>query len=123
MIPPLIVNENFPAPSVRLLRAAGVDVLAVQEAMPGASDERVLMAAHESGRWLVTFDRDYGELVFSKRRAPPPAILYLRQEPVPPTWPAERLLELLAAPDKLVGNLSVITEHGVRLRRLPGQNP
>lgn len=122
-MPPLIVNENFPAPSVRLLRDRGFDVLAVQETMPGASDERVLAAAHESGRWLVTFDRDYGELVFSKRQAPPPAILYLRQEPIPSTRPAERVMELLAAPESLAGHLLVVTERSVRLRRLPEYFP
>lgn len=118
-MPPLIVNENFPAPSTWLLRASGVDVLAVQETMPGASDERVLVEASESGRWLVTFDRDYGELVFSRRHAPPPAIIYLRQEPIPPARPGERVLELLSAPEGLAGHLLVVTERGVRLRRLP----
>ncbi|MGQ0622139.1 MAG: DUF5615 family PIN-like protein [Panacagrimonas sp.] len=123
MTPALIVNENFPAPSVRLLRAQGLDVVAVQETMPGASDEQVLAVVHASGRWLVTFDHDYGELVFSKRRAPPPAILYFRQEPIPPTRPAERMLELLATPEKLVGHLLVVTERAVRLRRLPEYRP
>jgi predicted nuclease of predicted toxin-antitoxin system len=79
----LIVNENFPAPATQLLRANGIDVLSVQEIMPGASDEAVLAKAIETGRWLITFDRDYGELVFSKKCAPPRAIVYIRQEPVP----------------------------------------
>lgn len=123
MTPPLIVNENFPAPSVRLLRERGFDVLSVQESMPGASDEQVLAVAHESGRWLLTFDRDYGELVFSRRHAAPPAILYLRQEPVPATRPAERVMEIFAMSRDLIGYLIVISERSVRLRRLPGHLP
>ncbi len=115
----LIVNENFPAPSVRVLRAAGVDVLSTQETMPGAADETVLEIAHNTGRWLVTFDRDYGELVFSRRCLAPPAILYLRQGAVPLTWPAERVLALLAEPELADGYLVVIEARGLRRRLLP----
>lgn len=120
MTPALIVNENVPAPSVVLLRSRGVDVLSVRETMPGASDEQVLATASASGRWLVTFDRDYGELVFSKGHPAPPAIIYLRQEPVPATRPAERLLELFADPDLIRGHLAVVAERTIRLRRLSG---
>ncbi len=118
----LIVNENFPAPSVRTLRAAGVDVLSVQEAMPGATDETVLAIAHSSARWLVTFDRDYGELVFSRHCVPPPAILYLRQGAVPLTWPAERVLAFLAEPELADGYLVVIEARGLRRRPLPKES-
>lgn len=34
----LLANENFPVPAIRKLRAAGVDVVAVIEAMPSAGD-------------------------------------------------------------------------------------
>lgn len=119
MTPPLIVNENFPAPATRLLRASGVDVLAVQEVMPGASDESVLANASATGRWLVTFDRDYGELVFSRRCASPLAILYLRQEPVPPTEAAKWVLALLTKPYEVEGYLVVVGQHTIRRRPLP----
>ena len=107
MSPALIVNENFPAPAIRLLRANGVDVLAVQETMPAAPDEAVLAKAGETGRRLVTFDRDYGKLVFPRQCAPPRAILYLRQEPVrvPRTRGDEPSIESKAAPTTLMENL------------------
>jgi predicted nuclease of predicted toxin-antitoxin system len=117
--PSLIVNENFPAPALRVLRSQGVDVLSVQETAPGSTDEAVLAMARETGRWLVTFDRDYGELVFSKKCAPPQAILYLRQEPIPPTRPADWVLELLAEPETAIGYLLVVGESTVRRRPLP----
>lgn len=123
MKPALIVNENFPAPAVRVLRAQGIEVLSVQETMPGATDEAVLATACETGRWLVTFDRDYGELVFSRQCAPPPAILYLRQEPIPPTRPAEWVLELLAEPETALGYLVVVGERTARRRPLPKVEP
>lgn len=119
MKPALIVNENFPEPALQILRRRGVDVLSVRETMPGASDVVVLGKACETGRWLVTFDRDYGELVFARKSAPPSAILYLRQEPIPPTRPAEWILELLEHPDEASGHLVVIGERAVRRRLLP----
>ena len=103
MNPKLLANENFPLPSVRLLRAAGLDVASVLDVMPGASDEDVLAYARHELRWILTFDRDYGDLVFRKGMAPPPAIIYLRQEAYSPEKPAELVLAILAMPDKVDG--------------------
>jgi predicted nuclease of predicted toxin-antitoxin system len=75
----LLVNENFPWPALLSLRAAGVEVDSVSELLPAAADSAVLAHAVACGAWLVTFDRDYGELVFARKVAPPSAILYLRQ--------------------------------------------
>lgn len=87
--------------------------------MPGATDEAVLDTAVKTGRWLVTFDRDYGELVFSRQCLSPVSILYLRQEPMPPTKPAEWVMELLSEPEIAAGHLVVIGENTVRRRPLP----
>lgn len=119
MRPALIANENFPEPALQALRKHGVDVVSVRESMPGASDAAVLAKARDTGRWLVTFDRDYGELVFARAHAPPPAIVYLRQEPIPPAKPAEWVLELLARPETALGYLVVVGERSVRRRPLP----
>ena len=50
-----LANENFPAPAIRKLRAAGVDVVAVGEAMPAATDKEVLEYARREQRWIVSF--------------------------------------------------------------------
>jgi len=115
----LLVNENFPRPALRILRDQGVDVLAVVESNPGASDEQVLELACSQGRWLVTYDRDYGELIYSKRITPPPAVLYFRQEPYPPVRPAQMLLGLIADPARIEGQFVVVSEGSVRRRALP----
>lgn len=115
----LLVNENFPYPSVRVLRERGVDVFAVVDSMRGAPDEQILAAAREQSRWLVTFDRDYGELVFTRGHRPPAAIVFIRQEPFPPVRPAELLLELLAEPEKVDGHFVVLGPASMRRRALP----
>ena len=117
MTPKLLANENFPMPAVRLLRAAGVDVETVSDIMPSASDEEVMAYARRERRWIVTFDRDYGELVFRKGLAPPPAIIYLRQESYPPEKPAEIVRGILAMHEKALGCFVVATTRNMRYRR------
>lgn len=117
--PALLANENVPRPALLALRAAGVDVEAVAERMPMASDTAVLQHAARTGRWLVTFDRDYGELVFARKVGAPPAIVYLRQGPYAPGWPAEAVLALLRRAGFVRGHLVVVSGRTVRRRPLP----
>lgn len=116
---PLLVNENFPAPTLRSLRASRLDVLAVAEDMAGATDRAVLERARELGRWLVKFDRDYGELVFLHNLPPPPAIIFIRQEPIPPDAPAEWLINLLSDPALESGYVTTLGSNTIRRRALP----
>jgi predicted nuclease of predicted toxin-antitoxin system len=59
-----LADENFPVPSVTLLRSNGHDVASIREDSRGASDEAVLRRAVIERRILLTLDRDYGELIF-----------------------------------------------------------
>lgn len=115
----LLANENFPAPAIRKLRAAGVDVIAVSEAMPAVSDKEVMEFARREQRWIVTFDRDYGDLIFREGLLPPPSILYFRQEPYPPDRPADLVLAMLSDPQQAEGYMVVISEQNVRRKRFP----
>ena len=112
----LLANENFPAPAIRKLRAAGADVM---EAMPSVSDREVIANARQEQRWLVTFDRDYGDLIFCEGLLPPPAILFFWQEHYPPERPADIVLAMLSAPQQLVGCMVVISQQNIRCRRFP----
>lgn len=115
----LLANENFPAPAIRKLRAAGVDVVAVSEAMPAVSDKEVMEFARREQRWIVTFDRDYGDLVFREGLLPPPAILFFRQEPYPPDRPADLVLAMLSEPQQAAGCMVVISERNIRRKHFP----
>jgi predicted nuclease of predicted toxin-antitoxin system len=115
----LLANENFPRPSLLALRSKSVAIDSVGEVMPGASDREVLAHAVAHGQWLVTFDRDYGELVFARAVAAPPAIVYLRQGAYAPDWPALAVLELLKDPVFVAGHFIVVSGRSVRRRRLP----
>ena len=102
-----------------LLREKGVGVVAVAESMPGASDVEVMALAQDEGRVLLTFDRDYGELVFSRGDAPPPAIIYLRQEPLPARRIGELVFELLAEPSGIAVYFVLASQQSVRRRPMP----
>jgi len=115
----LLANENFPAPAIRKLRAAGVNVVAVSEVMPAASDKDVMEYARREQRWIVTFDRDYGDLVFREGLLPPPAILFFRQEPYPPDRPADLVLAMLSVPQQAEGCMVVISERNIRRKHFP----
>ncbi len=65
-----LADENFPVPSIRRLRAAYHDVAAIIEDSPGVEDTVVLARAVSEGRYLLTLDRDYGELIFRRGFAP-----------------------------------------------------
>lgn len=119
MTPLLLVNENFPAPALKRLRAAGFDVAAVTEDMPGASDRSVLERARDLGRWLITFDRDNGERVSLHQLLPAPAIIFIRQEPVAPHATAERLTSLLSDPELQSGYFITLGSKAIRRRALP----
>jgi uncharacterized protein with PIN domain len=50
-----LANENFPLPSVRLLRQAGYDVASMTEDSPGMEDPEVLTRATDEQRVILTF--------------------------------------------------------------------
>ncbi|HEX5337473.1 MAG TPA: DUF5615 family PIN-like protein [Gallionella sp.] len=116
---PILANENFPAPAIRKLRAAGLDVVAVSEVMPSVSDKVVLEYARRELRWIVTFDRDYGDLIFREGLLPPPAILFFCQEPYPPDRPADLVLAMLSEPQQAEGCMVVISERSIRRKHFP----
>jgi len=97
MKPRLLLNENVPQPSATRLRATGWDVLVIAQDYSSIDDMAVLRLASEEGRWLITVDRDYGELIFQRRLSPPPLILLLRVHPCRPQEPAEWIDNLYQA--------------------------
>ena len=113
-----LVNENFPAPSVAVMRASGHDVLSISESNSGVDDSVVLALACDTDRWLVTFDRDYGELLFARNHASPPAVILLRVVSYRPHEPAAWLEQMLLEPEGLAGKFTVFTRGTVRSRPL-----
>ncbi len=114
----LLANENFPAASVAILRNLGYDVTSIDEDDPSISDEAVMKIAIQQDRTNLTFDRDYGELIFKHGYQPPMGVIYLRTDPYNPTFPAEIAHQLISSSGLMLkGMLTVVTDEKVRQRR------
>ena|SRR5216683_5067308 len=112
-----LANENFPLASVRRLREEGHDVFAIAESMPASKDEKVLSLAVQEGRILLTFDRDYGKLIYRRGLAAPVGIVYFRCVPTTPSQPAEVVLDL-AQVVNFENRYTVVEPHQIRQRLL-----
>lgn len=73
-----LANENFPAPSVKKLRELGYNIQSVQELSSGASNHEVIDIGGRDNSIILTFDRDYGEIIFKYRHENPPAVIFFR---------------------------------------------
>ena len=118
-----LANENIPQTSVAALRESGHDVVSVSERCPGVSDEQVMQIAHEEKRVVITFDRDYGALVFQKRLPLPAGVLLMRFRPASPLESAQFVIRLLSLGIELGGKFTSGDRNRVRQRPLhPGSN-
>lgn len=118
----LLADENFPLDAVNLLSGAGHDIAAVVLDSPGVSDEEVIERAAHEGRVILTFDRDYGELLYGETsRTPSPAgVVYFRFDPSPPEEPARYPLDLLGQLEwTIAGKFTFVERDRVRQRSLP----
>jgi predicted nuclease of predicted toxin-antitoxin system len=115
-----LANENFPMPSVKLLRLHGYQVISIQEKLGGISDEEVLEKAINEGLIILTFDRDYGELIFKYRKSTPPAVVYFRIKGESPKDAAEVLIKIIENSNiEIHEAFTVIDDTNIRQRKLP----
>mgnify|MGYP002628041632 FL=1 len=63
----LLADEGVERQIVERLRSDGHSVAYIAEMSPGISDEVILAQANDERALLVTFDKDFGELVFRQR--------------------------------------------------------
>ncbi len=113
----LLLDENMPRSVGRALADAGHDVAFAADSEPAADDRQVLALALAQQRILVTFDADFGDLVYQQGFAAPPAIVYLRMHPIDTAAATEMVLQALAEPP--LDQFVVCTRLGRRLRPLP----
>ena len=97
----ILANENIGGDVVRLLRAGGHDVAWVLEDSPGALDEDVLSCANAQQRLLITFDKDFGALVFQHGAAASCGIVLFRISLSPPGQAAAKVVATLEGQQRL----------------------
>jgi predicted nuclease of predicted toxin-antitoxin system len=112
-----LFDQNAPLASVHRLRREGHDVAQVASGDP---DSVVLETARSESRIVVTYDRDFGYLVFRTRAPIPPGVVYFRSQPSAPDATALDLLAILRTPGVVLeGRLTVVEPGRMRQRPLP----
>jgi predicted nuclease of predicted toxin-antitoxin system len=117
----LLLDQGLPRSTAFLLRAAGIEAIHVGErALATAPDSAILEVARQEERIVVTLDADFHALLVLSGSASPSVIRIriegLRTEPL-----AALLVDVLklCKDDLSRGAMVSVTEHGVRVRRLP----
>jgi predicted nuclease of predicted toxin-antitoxin system len=114
-----LANENFPRRSIVILREKGYNIISVFEEMRGAADIDVLKRAVKENLVILTFDKDYGEMIFRHKEIPPPGVAYFRLDNDLPEHPAlilSNLIEIYKI--NLEGFFTVVEFENIRQRKI-----
>ncbi len=114
-----LANENIPLATIFRLRKEGFDISSISLDAPSITDSEVMQIAADENRTIITFDRNYGELIYKHGFRPPAGVIYLRMQNYQPEEPAELLLKLLNDQNlEFAGLFTVVDEKSVRQRKI-----
>ena len=113
-----LANENFPLSSIGILRFNNFNIKSIADEFSGITDKEVMEIASREDRTILTFDRDYGELIFKYGHKPSAGVILFRLDHFSPTEPGQFLVELLG---KSIFDfrkcLTVISRNSIRQRK------
>jgi predicted nuclease of predicted toxin-antitoxin system len=104
--------------SINLLKSKGFDVKSIGIDHPGVTDKEVMAIALSEERTILTYDSDYGELIFKHQFKPTSGVIFIRYQPSDPLETA-RVVEELTTNHKLIfeNYLTVIDKNSIRQRK------
>lgn len=108
----------MPFASIAYLKSAGYDVKAIGVDEPSITDEQVMQIAINESRTIITYDSDYGELIFKHGYKPQAGVIYIRIQPEEPLETA-KLLEILISKENILfeRTLTVVDPNSVRQKK------
>ena len=115
----LLADENIPRLVVEFISSREHDAIWVGKVAPGIRDQEVLSLATTQKRTLITFDTDFGELVFRLGLGAPLGIILFRLPPDSPSGIAQSIVRALESQKDWVNRFSVVDENRIRTRFLP----
>ena len=115
----LLADKNIPRLVVEFICSRGHDAIWVGEVAPGIGDRDVLSLATTQKRTLITFDTDFGELVFRLGFGAPFGIILFRLPPDLPPGIAQSIVRALESQEDWMNRFSVVDENRIRTRFLP----
>lgn len=113
----LLADENIPKKTVDALKQGNVDITSVADSSPGISDRAVIELANNENRIIITFDKDFGELIF-RERLKVKGLILLRFTPISPEHIAERIKHLLAQEVSIKNKTVAVSEDRIRVTPL-----
>jgi predicted nuclease of predicted toxin-antitoxin system len=112
-----LADENFPLDSIQLLKEKGFVVRSVFDVYRGKPDAFLLLEAIAAEEIVLTFDKDFGELVFKSLIKGCRGIVLFRMERFLPDVPALLLISLITEGNiSLENNFTVIDADKIRQR-------
>ena len=113
-----LANENIPLTSVTYLKSIEYDIKAIGVDNPSISDEQVMAIAIDEKRTIITYDSDYGELIFKHGYRPPAGVIFIRTQPSEPLETAKLLEQLLSRENlSLKNTLTVLDANSIRQKK------
>ena len=114
----LLADENFPLASVEILEKEGYNILSISKSHWGSSDIEIIKLSNQEQRLILTFDRDFGQLIFKDGLIPAYGVFYFRLQKFSPTQPAQIVLDLLSKLDfEISGAITVIEDNFIRQKK------
>ena len=115
----ILANENIAGDVVDLLREHGHDVVWIRTDSPGANDNTVITKAHSEQRLLITFDKDFGELVWRRGTKASYGVVLFRLAMPSPETVARKIVNILESSADWFGHFSVADDKQIRMTPLP----
>ena len=114
----ILADENIPLVIVEKLRGIGIDVISISQTDHGINDRKIIEIARDNKSIILTFDKDFGELIF-KNKLFVEGIILLRFPPVSVDYifsKIQRILSILK--NETNPKIIVIDENKIRIRNL-----
>jgi len=110
--------ENVPIASVNYLKSKGFDVTSIGVDDPGITDEHVMNLAMQQDRTIITYDSDYGELIFKHGFKPKAGVIFIRQQPTEP-FETAKVIDRITSNSNLTfeRTLTVIDSNSLRQKK------
>jgi predicted nuclease of predicted toxin-antitoxin system len=102
---------------VNALRSKGIDIVPIKELTSGVSDETVLETANKQNRILITFDSDFGELIF-RQKLKARGVILLKFAPKSTQQVVDTISNVLKTQAKIEDHFLIVKEKKIRVLRL-----
>jgi predicted nuclease of predicted toxin-antitoxin system len=96
---------------------ARVDIVSIKELTAGVSDETVLETANKQNRILITFDSDFGELIF-RQKLKARGVILLKFAPKSTQQVVDTISNVLKTQAKIEDHFLIVKEKKIRVLRL-----